>query len=167
MATTIGEQLRLAREERGIALRDICDQTRISIRYLEAIEANDYKKLPGGIFNRSFVKAYARYVGFDEKLALEGYSRFMREQGQQVDEAETMLHTKLYAEAPAKRSPVLTVLMAIVILTILALGAWGAVHLYRRSSPTTTSQSHRSGISATFDQAVRMASTSRSYQYFL
>ena len=74
MATTIGELLRLAREERGIALREISNQTRISMRYLEAIEGNDYKRLPGGIFNRSFVKAYARYIGFDEAQALEGYS---------------------------------------------------------------------------------------------
>ena len=41
MAASIGEQLRLAREGRGIGLREICDQTRISVHYLEAIEAND------------------------------------------------------------------------------------------------------------------------------
>ena len=67
MAATIGEQLRLAREERGMALREISDQTRISVPQLEAIESNDYKRLPGGVFNRSFVKAYARCVGYDEK----------------------------------------------------------------------------------------------------
>ena len=69
MAASIGEQLRLAREERGIGLREICDQTRISVHYLEAIEANDYKRLPGGVFNRSFIKAYAKCVGYDERHA--------------------------------------------------------------------------------------------------
>ena len=49
MAATIGERLRLAREGRGIPLREISDQTRISMHYLEAIETNDYKRLPGGI----------------------------------------------------------------------------------------------------------------------
>jgi hypothetical protein len=53
MSETIGEKLRLARETRGIALRDISEQTRISIRYLEAIETDDFQRLPGGIFNRS------------------------------------------------------------------------------------------------------------------
>src|SRR2546421_11732294 len=102
MAATIGEQLRLAREGRGIALREISDHTRISIHYLEAIETNDYKRLPGGIFNRSFVRSYARCVGFDEQQALEGYSRFMREQGQQADEVETTPHySKVYTEAAA------------------------------------------------------------------
>ena len=80
-AATIGEQLRLAREERQIPLREVSDETRISIHYLEAIEANDFNRLPGGIFNRSFVKAYARCVGFDEKEAVEGYTRYMRGNG--------------------------------------------------------------------------------------
>ena len=78
MATTIGEQLRLSREQQGIPLREISNQTRISMRYLEAIEGNDYKRLPGGIFNRSFVKAYARCVGFDETQAVEGYAQYLR-----------------------------------------------------------------------------------------
>ena len=71
MAASIGEQLRLAREGRGIPLREISDQTRISVRYLEAIESNDYDRLPGGVFTRSFIKAYARCVGYDEKDAIE------------------------------------------------------------------------------------------------
>ena len=66
MSETIGEKLRLAREARGIALRDISEQTRISIRYLEAIETDDYRRLPGGIFNRSFIRAYAKFIGYDE-----------------------------------------------------------------------------------------------------
>jgi len=79
MATSIGEKLRLARETRGIALRDISEQTRISMRYLEAIEVDDYRRLPGGIFNRSFVRAYAKHVGYDEQEALEEYSAMMHE----------------------------------------------------------------------------------------
>jgi cytoskeleton protein RodZ len=121
MATTIGEQLRIAREERGIPLREISDQTRISVRYLEAIETNDYKRLPGGIFNRSFVKAYARCVGYDEKEAVEAYTRYMRDQGDTGDEvASTPFHSKVYTDMPATRSPFLTLVLAIVILAILS-----------------------------------------------
>ena len=109
MAENIGEQLRLAREGRGIPLREISDQTRISMHYLEAIEMNDYKRLPGGIFNRSFVKAYARYVGYDEKEAVDGYTRYMREQGDTGDEvASTPYHSKVYTDASATRSPACT-----------------------------------------------------------
>ena len=129
MAVTIGEQLRLARQERGVPLREISEQTRISVHYLEAIEANDYKRLPGGIFNRSFIKAYARYIGYDEKQAIEGYSRYIREQGEGTDEVSTTpLHSKVYTDAPATRSPVLTVFLALVILALLTLGALAALY---------------------------------------
>jgi len=135
MAATIGEQLRLTREERGIPLREVSDETRISIRYLEAIESNDYKRLPGGIFNRSFVRAYARCIGFDEKEAVEGYSRYLRENGDTGDDvATTPYHSKVYTDAPATRSPILTVLLAILILGLLTLGALAALHLYQRRS---------------------------------
>ncbi len=98
------------------------------MHYLEAIETNDYKRLPGGIFNRSFVKAYARYVGYDEKEAVEGYTRFMRELGDTGDDvATTPYHSKVYTDAPATRSPILTVVLAIVILAILTAIALGVL----------------------------------------
>ncbi len=135
MAATIGEQLRLAREERGIPLREISDETRISVRYLEAIESNDYKRLPGGIFNRSFVKAYARCVGYDEKEAVEAYARHMRDQGEGSDDVVTTpLHSKVYTDIPATRSPVLTVVLAILILAILTVGALAALHWFQKRS---------------------------------
>lgn len=138
MAATIGEQLRIAREGRGIPLREISDQTRISMHYLEAIETNDYKRLPGGIFNRSFVKAYARYVGYDEKEAVEGYTRYMRELGDSGDEvASTPYHSKVYTDAPATRSPILTVVLAIVILAILTAAALAVLRWVGRSKDLT------------------------------
>ena len=135
MEATIGEQLRLAREARSIPLREISDQTRISMHYLEAIESNDYKRLPGGIFNRSFVKAYARYVGYDEKEAVEGYTRYMREAGDTGDEvASTPYHSKVYTDSSATRSPILTVVLAIVILAILTAVALGLVRWVQHRS---------------------------------
>ncbi len=135
MAETIGEQLRLAREERGVPLREVSDQTRISIHYLEAIEANEYNRLPGGIFNRSFVKAYARYVGYDEKKAVEGYTRYMRDQGDTGEEvASAPYRSKVYTDTPATRSPVLTVVLAIVILALLTAGALALLKWYGRRS---------------------------------
>ncbi|MEK6283625.1 MAG: helix-turn-helix domain-containing protein [Acidobacteriota bacterium] len=134
-AATIGEQLRLAREEKHIPLREVSDQTRISIHYLEAIETNEFKRLPGGIFNRSFVKAYARYVGFDEKDALEGYTRFMRDAGDSAEDVgSSHYHSKVYTDTPATRSPVLTVVMAIVILAILTAAALAVLKWYQRRS---------------------------------
>src|SRR5215216_3609645 len=137
MAASIGEQLRLAREERGIGLREICEQTRISVHYLEAIEANDYKRLPGGVFNRSFIKAYAKCVGYDEREAIEGYMRYLREHGESTDDVSTHHQSKVYTDTPATRSPVLTVILAILILAILTAAALAALHWFQRRAAVT------------------------------
>ena len=116
-----------------MGLREICDQTRISVHYLEAIEANDYKRLPGGVFNRSFIKAYAKCVGYDEREAIEGYTRYLREHGESTDDINTTpLHSKVYTDTPATRSPVLTVVLAILILAILTAGALAALHWFQK-----------------------------------
>ena len=60
-----GGKLRLARERRGISLRQIAASTKISVAALEALERNDISKLPGGIFSRAFVRSYAVEVGLD------------------------------------------------------------------------------------------------------
>jgi cytoskeletal protein RodZ len=143
MAASIGEQLRLAREERGIGLREICDQTRISVHYLEAIEANDYKRLPGGVFNRSFIKAYAKCVGYDEGEAIEGYTRYLREHGDSSDDVNTHpMQSKVYTDTPATRSPLLTVFLAILILAILTAIALAALYWFQRRAEIRVPQSH-------------------------
>ena len=63
--TDVGARLRAAREARNLELRDIAATTKISIGALEAIEQNDFDPLPGGIFTRAFVRAYASEVGLD------------------------------------------------------------------------------------------------------
>lgn len=61
----VGARLRTAREARDMELRDIAATTKISVGALEAIEQNDFDPLPGGIFTRAFVRAYAAEVGLD------------------------------------------------------------------------------------------------------
>jgi len=130
MAAGIGEKLRLEREARGIALRDISEQTRISMRYLEAIEVDDYRRLPGGIFNRSFIRAYAKFIGYDENEAIEDYMRTLREHGESTDESPTKsFRSVVYTdEGPHNRSPLLTLFLA-----VLSLCVWAGLHFYQRS----------------------------------
>ena len=64
-AANVGARLREAREARSMELRDIAATTKISIGALEALEQNDFDPLPGGIFTRAFVRAYANEVGLD------------------------------------------------------------------------------------------------------
>ena len=70
---SFGENLQREREMRGVTLEEISAATKISSRFLVAIEREEFGKLPGGIFTRSFVRAYARYLGLDEERVLAEY----------------------------------------------------------------------------------------------
>ena len=61
----IGTCLREAREGRSITLRQLADSTKLSTRVLQFIERNEFKRLPGGIFTKAYLRAYAVEVGVD------------------------------------------------------------------------------------------------------
>jgi cytoskeleton protein RodZ len=146
MTQSIGEKLRLAREAQGIALRDISEQTRISMRYLEAIEGDDYHRLPGGIFNRSFIRAYAKFIGYDENDAIEDYARTLRERGESNDdESPKPFHSLVYTDDAAhpKRSPLMTLVLAIVILALLSAAVYFGLRFYNRSLRPQTGVRHQ------------------------
>src|SRR5215467_2789291 len=84
---TLGEELRRLREERGIALSDISEGTRIGTRFLKAIEENNFSVLPGGIFTRSFIRAYAKRVGMDEDEAIGLYQQHLAEESGELPPA--------------------------------------------------------------------------------
>ncbi len=70
---SFGERLQREREMRGITLEEIAEATKIGTRSLRALEEQDFDKLPGGIFNKGFVRAYSRYLGLDEEQAVADY----------------------------------------------------------------------------------------------
>ena len=69
----VGARLRAAREAKQITLREIAATTKISVSALEAVEQNDVTRLPGGIFTRAFVRAYANEVGLDAEETMRDY----------------------------------------------------------------------------------------------
>jgi cytoskeleton protein RodZ len=81
---SFGENLRREREMRGVTLQEISAATKISVHFLKSIENEDFSRLPGGIFSRSFVRAYARYLGLDEDPLLEEYQAVAKT-GTEVD----------------------------------------------------------------------------------
>lgn len=69
---SFGDSLRRERELRGVALRDVAEATKISVRFLQALENDRVDILPGGIFPRAFVRQYASYLGLDpERMVAE------------------------------------------------------------------------------------------------
>ena len=71
---TFGESLKREREMRGVTLDEISAATRIATRFLQAIENEEWDQLPGGVFNRGFVRAVARYLGLDEENIVAEYT---------------------------------------------------------------------------------------------
>jgi cytoskeletal protein RodZ len=71
--TDFGTRLKQAREQRGISQRQIAAATKISVAALEALERNDFSRLPGGIFSRAFVRAYALEVGLDPEVTVQEF----------------------------------------------------------------------------------------------
>ena len=61
------------RQQKGITLQTIAACTKLSVRHLEAIEAGDFKSLPGGIYNTNYIRQYARAIEFDEADLLAFY----------------------------------------------------------------------------------------------
>ena len=61
------------RQNRGISLAQIAESTKISVRLLDAIEQGEFSKLPGGIYNTSYIRQYARAIDYDESALLSYY----------------------------------------------------------------------------------------------
>jgi cytoskeletal protein RodZ len=72
------------RRNRGISLEQISQSTKISVRCLEAIEQGEFAKLPGGIYNTSYIKQYARAIDYDESALLAVYQRAVAATGAQA-----------------------------------------------------------------------------------
>jgi cytoskeleton protein RodZ len=133
-STPFGEHLKRERELRGVTLEEVAAATRISPRFLEALENEQWDRLPGGAFNRGFIRSVARYLGLDEENMV----------------AEYALETKSLHEASASPAaqgmprdwrPVITgAVVLVVIIIVLAVG----VHYYRaraRARAASPSQS--------------------------
>jgi cytoskeletal protein RodZ len=73
--TGFGADFKKTRESLGLTLDKIAAETRISTRFLRAIEEGDFRLLPGGIFNRGFIRTYAQHLGLDPEQAIADYER--------------------------------------------------------------------------------------------
>lgn len=126
MSLTLGEKLQQAREARGTTISEVAEQTRISPLYIQAIENNDYRTLPGGIFNKGFVKSFAKYVGLDEQEALQDYTQLILEQeGPGSDEPKTY-RPEVLTDERTNSSSIMTIIFALVILGLMT---WGILTL--------------------------------------
>lgn len=136
---TLGEKLRQAREDRGISLSEVAEQTRISPLYLESIENDDYRNLPGGIFNKGFIKTFAKYVGVDEQEAMTDYSQIVNASSGELDDKELRLYKpEVLTDDTSGSSMIPTVIVAVVILALMTAGILFLVNYLRQPADPVT-----------------------------
>lgn len=111
---SFGELLKREREMREVSLNEVTVATRIPPKFLEALENQDWEKLPGGFFNRGFVRAIARYLGLDEEHLLAEYDLARGEE-------------KAESPAPENRIPSPSKWLVAVAVLVILLGVVGAV----------------------------------------
>lgn len=138
-STPFGEHLRREREMRGVSLEEVAAATRISTRFLQAIENEQWERLPGGVFNRGFLRSIARFLGLDEDSLVAEYELGVE------DHIET--HSAPPATSKIPRdwlSPVATVAVLLIIAAggVFAYHHFGraiAVHLHKTFADAVTS----------------------------
>jgi cytoskeletal protein RodZ len=161
---TFGERLKRERELREVSFDEVSRATRIAPRFLEALENEQWDKLPGGVFGRGFVRSIARYLGLSEENLLSEYDLA---RGESANPALQKGEERI--PSPPKWLPAAAVLALLAVLAGLITGgryAWKAYQAHRAqkkssaivSLPTTAqSQNAASSIASAERQAATAA----------
>jgi cytoskeletal protein RodZ len=120
-STPFGEHLKREREMRGVSLEEVSAATRISPRFLEAIENERWDELPGGAFNRGFIRSIARFLGLDEDGLVAEYA--LETKGA-LDVRPAPEHP---AEIPRKWQPAIFAVIGFVLIVLIG---WFVYHRY-------------------------------------
>lgn len=139
-----GAELKKERESRGIALEAITEATKISSRHLDALEREQFRQLPGGVFNKGIVRSYARVVGLDEDAWVGRYLSAYRQSGEILDDDASWIafaenvgkSRKPERDAPAERLRWAGVMLLLVVLGAVAYFVYGYVHLRLNQAQT-------------------------------
>ena len=142
---TFGARLKREREKRSISLDDVSAATKISLRMLRALEEEKFEQLPGGIFNKGFVRAYARHLGIDEEQAVADYLEAAGENAPKAQEAVVESPDAKVSEGGAHDGPASVpwgALAIVLLLIALGLSLWSfyARQANRRSQETPLPQ---------------------------
>lgn len=148
---SFGELLKRERELREVTLNEVTVATRIPPKFLEAFEQEDWEKLPGGVFNRGFVRAIARYLGLDEENLLSEYDLAYGEQ---------RAATPALAEDPIPAPPKWAVGAATLAILLLGVGIiWGSVHAWHSFAARRAAKRATLAASATAGTPIAPSST--------
>lgn len=134
---SFGEKLKREREMRAITLEEIAEATKIGTRSLRALEEEHFDQLPGGIFNKGFVRAYAKFLGIDEEQAVADYMTATNEVGtststQMAALAEQVEQHRAAKEASESKSGnTAAMVVAILVIVIVAGIGFGGYKMWQ------------------------------------
>jgi cytoskeletal protein RodZ len=132
---SFGDKLKREREMRAITLEEIAEATKIGTRSLRALEEEHFDQLPGGIFNKGFVRAYAKFLGIDEEQAVADYMSAANEVGNSTTTQLAALADQVEQHRAAKEAldgsstntgAMLAVIVGVVLLCGLGFGGYKA-----------------------------------------
>ena len=127
----IGQSLREAREAKGLTLDDVEQEIRIRSNYLEALENEDYDRLPGEVYVRGFLRNYARFLGVDLTENLTEDSVPQENSNRSQTNGNHRLTMNRPMAVPLEQSPGRVVLTIFLVLIIAAVLAGGGYWVYR------------------------------------
>lgn len=121
MPQDFGSHLKHEREMRGISLEEIAASTKIQIRYLQALENNQFDQLPGTVFIKGFVRSYAKTIGCNADDLISVYDESIGSPQQDADQIARDLADRQDSQG---RSARINLLGGVALVAVLAVGGW-------------------------------------------
>ncbi len=135
---------------RGVTLDEIADSTKVGTRLLKALEDEQFDLLPGGIFNKGFVRAYARYLGMDEEQAVADY---LQASGNDEPDVQLIAHqsewsseNKFSDSGTSRRGFPLVPVLLLVVIVAAGFGGWKIYQKHRQEKEAA--QTERAALQA-------------------
>lgn len=139
----LGARLKTARENKGVSLKDIATRTKISAVALEALERNDFTRLPGGIFGRAFVRAYALEIDLDPETTVADFLVHLERSEREAAErgairAEITSDDREFIERQRRAMRTVQVVLAVAAIVAVVALIWGLRGYWPRRAANVT-----------------------------
>jgi len=128
--SSFGADLRRERELREVSLQEISEATKISMKFLRAIEENQFDTLPGGVFNVGFIRAYAKHIGVDDDEMVNNYLFHMQQVQDEEGEDPELASVLGVTESVGQDSRKWWIIAAVVVMV--AVGAAASWYFFLR-----------------------------------
>jgi cytoskeletal protein RodZ len=146
----LGEMLATARSSKGIDLERAARDTKIRSRYLSALEAGDFRSLPGAVYTKGFLRNYAQYLGLDPDVIVNHYRR---ELGGRGGERVSIVSRTLRAPRAGLTITPGLLIAGVLTLAVLAFGAYIAIQFIRFVQPPVLAVTQPASVESTIDAA--------------